>query len=61
MVAAIMSRLKWLGWVAVASFVLAVATAWFIGEEAQYLVYGVALILVTILPGLALMRRRADA
>ena len=61
MVAAIMSRLKWIGWVAVASFVLAVATAWFTGEEAQYLVYGVSLILVTILPGLALMRRQAQA
>ena len=61
MVAAVMSGLRWIGWVAFASFALAVAVAWFTGEQAQYLVYGLAVIAVTVAPGLVLMRRGPGA
>lgn len=52
-----LSDRPWLKWVAIASYAAAVGSALLIGETAQYLVYAVAFLLLSVLPGLALMRQ----
>lgn len=60
-VAAAVSRRRWLNLVASAAFVLAVATAWLIGRPEFYLAYAAALVLTALVPGLVLTRQARAA
>jgi hypothetical protein len=60
-VAASLSPKTWLKAAAGASFIAAVATAWYAGEPEQFLVYAIALILTTLIPGLMLIREARAA
>ena len=51
-----MSDRRWLRTVSLGAFAAAVASAWFIGATAQYLIYAAALFLLVAAPGYALMR-----
>ena len=52
-----LSDTRWMRWVAIASFAAAVASGLLIGTAEQYLVYAAAFILLSVLPGIALMRQ----
>jgi hypothetical protein len=56
-VGAALSDRAWMKWVAVGSFASAVGSALLIGDTAQYLVYAAALFLLSVLPGLAMLRQ----
>ncbi|MDO1558982.1 hypothetical protein Q0812_06020 [Brevundimonas sp. 2R-24] len=56
-VSAAMSGQKWLWAPAYGGWLAAPVLAWFTGEPAQYLVYAGVLMLLTIAPGLVLMRQ----
>jgi hypothetical protein len=56
-VAASVSRLAWIRAVAAASFAAAIALGLLIGSTWVWLAYAAALILLTMVPGLALMRQ----
>ena len=56
-VGAALSDRPWMKWVAAGSFAAAVGCALLIGEQAQYLVYAVSFLLLSVAPGLALMRQ----
>lgn len=57
MVAAFMSRARWMMGVALTSYAGAVVLAWFAGDQAIYLVHAILLLLVAFIPGLILMRQ----
>ena len=57
MVAAAMTRTRWMSVTALLSYAGAVAVAWFVGEPAIYLVFTVILAAVALVPGLILMRQ----
>ena len=54
---AIVTRTKWLMGVAIASYGMAVVSAWFVGTSTLYLIYAVALVLLAAVPGLVLRSR----
>jgi hypothetical protein len=56
-VGAALSDRPWMRWVAVASFAAAVAAGLLIGTAEQYLVYAAAFLLLSVLPGIALVRQ----
>jgi len=56
-VSAAMSDKKWLWWVAIGAWVGAPLIALLTGDPAQYLAYAVGLLLLTVAPGLALIRQ----
>ncbi len=57
MVAAFMSRARWMMGVALTSYAGAVVLAWFAGDQTIYLVHAVLLLLVAFIPGVILMRQ----
>ena len=57
MVAAAMTRTRWMSVTALLSYAGAVAVAWFVGAPAIYLVFPVILAAVALVPGLILMRQ----
>ncbi len=57
MVAAAMTRARWMSITALASYAGAVAVAWFSDSPAIYLVFTVVLAAVALVPGLILMRQ----
>ena len=56
-VGAALSDRSWMKWVAIASFAAAIGCALLIGEQVQYLVYAISFLLLSTVPGLALMRQ----
>lgn len=56
-VSAAMSDKKWLWWVAIGAWIGAPLIALLTGDPAQYLAYAVGLLLLTVAPGLALIRQ----
>jgi hypothetical protein len=56
MVAAAVTRKRWITVTAVASYAAAVGLAWFADTPAVFLLYAGALVLLAVAPGLALMR-----
>ena len=56
-VGAALSDRRWMRWVAIASFAAAVASGLLIGTAEQFLVYAAAFILLSTLPGLAMVRQ----
>ncbi|MBB1178665.1 hypothetical protein DSM05_05820 [Pseudomonas sp. FW305-3-2-15-E-TSA4] len=57
MVAAAMTRVRWMSVTALLSYAGAVAIAWFADSPAIYLVYALVLAAVALVPGLILMRQ----
>lgn len=56
-VSAAMSDKKWLWWVAIGAWVGAPVLALLTGDPAQYLAYAVGLLLLTVAPGVVLIRQ----
>ena len=56
-VGAALSNLRWMKWVAIGSYAAAAASGLLIGETEQYLLYAVAWIALSVLPGIALVRQ----
>lgn len=56
-VASAMTGKKWLWWVALGSWAMAPLLGWFATTPEQYLIYAAGLLLLTFLPGVALMRQ----
>ena len=57
MIAAAMTKTRWMSVTALAAYVGAVAVAWFIDSPAIYLVFTVVLMAVALVPGIILMRQ----
>ena len=57
MIAAAMTRTRWMSMTALAAYVGAVAVAWFVGSPLIYLAYAAVLFAVALVPGLILMRQ----
>ena len=57
MIAAAMTRTRWMSFTALAAYAGAVAVAWFIESPAIYLVFTVVLMAVALVPGIILMRQ----
>ena len=52
-----LSDRAWMKWVAVAAFAAAIGSGLLIGEPVQYLAYAAAWLLLSVVPGIALMRQ----
>lgn len=57
MIAAAMTRTRWMSFTALAAYAGAVAVAWFIGSALIYLVFAVVLVAIALVPGIILMRQ----